>query len=231
MAPPEVTDLGGLFFAPPGSGRAVRVSFLVDGFNLYHSLALAGGERPGFKWLDVEGLCRSMLPDIHPAARLGPVTFFTAAPNHIEVRSPGAVVRHREYVSVLRACGVTVELGRFKSRVRRCLRCDGIFESFEEKETDVAIAVRMFSLLWRRECDAVMLVTADGDMAPALREARSQFPSVPILCGFPFGRGSHDLRALATRVIRLKRDRYAAHQLPDEVRLPDGSTARRPPGW
>ncbi|MBI5169807.1 MAG: NYN domain-containing protein [Candidatus Eisenbacteria bacterium] len=209
----------------------MRVSFLVDGFNLYHSLSRASDEGVRCKWLDVGALCRSLLPDLGRAARLRSVTFFTASPNHVEVRSPGAVVRHREYVSALAAYGVVAELGRFKARVRRCSCCGEAFESHEEKETDVAIAVRMMSLLWHHDCDAIVLVSADGDLVPAIREARQCFPRVPIYCAFPFGRGSHDLRAIASGVIRLRRDRYAAHQLPDLVVLPDGSTARRPPGW
>ncbi|MBK7369447.1 MAG: NYN domain-containing protein [Candidatus Eisenbacteria bacterium] len=209
----------------------MRVSFLVDGFNLYHSLALASGDGVGCKWLDVGALCRSVLPDLHRSARLGSVTFFTASPNHVEVRSPGAVARHRDYVSALGARGVAVELGRFKARQRRCPHCHEAFESHEEKETEVAIAVRMMSMLRQSECDAMVLITADGDLAPAIREASRCFSAVPIYCGFPFGRGSHDLRAVATRVIRLRRDRYSAHQLPDLIVLPDGGVVRRPPAW
>lgn len=155
----------------------------------------------------------------------------TASPNHVEVRSPGAVARHRDYVSALGARGVSVELGHFRRASDGVRTATRRSSPTEEKETDVAIAVRMMSMLRQSECDAMVLITADGDLAPAIREASRCFSAVPIYCGFPFGRGSHDLRAVATRVIRLRRDRYSAHQLPDLIVLPDGGVVRRPPAW
>ena len=48
---------------------------------------------------------------------------------------------------------------------------------------------------------------------------------------FPYGRGSHDLRVLATRSFKIRKERYVEHQLPDSVTLPSGRTIFRPAGW
>src|SRR4051812_19600996 len=51
-----------------------RVTFLVDGFNLYHSLRSAsialGLDEAGTKWLDLAALCRSYLHLFGRSARL-----------------------------------------------------------------------------------------------------------------------------------------------------------------
>jgi len=42
----------------------IRTVFLVDGFNLYHSLIEAQRDEGGAstKWLDLRGICKSFLP-------------------------------------------------------------------------------------------------------------------------------------------------------------------------
>ncbi len=217
----------------PRRERPVRTTFFVDGFNLYHSLRAAQAARgeAGFKWLDVAGLCRSLLSAIGGGARLERVLYFSASPEHMESLSPGSLNRHATYVSALRTTGVEVQLGRFKARPRHCYHCGGRLEWFEEKETDVAMAVALLREVWQARCEVAVLLSADGDLAPAIRELKQSSATARVLVAFPWGRGSLDLRGLADGVLRIRTDRYAAHQLPAEVRLPDGSTARRPPGW
>ncbi|MCC6652835.1 MAG: NYN domain-containing protein [Candidatus Eisenbacteria bacterium] len=156
----------------------MRVAFLVDGFNLYHSLDAACRALSGqsTKWLDLVSLCRELLPQIHHSARLESIHFFSAPPDHMEQARPGALDRHRAYI-------------------------------------------------------AAVLVSADSDMAPALREAARSFANRPIYCGFPFGRGSKELRTLARQCFRIRKERYAGHQLPETLTLADGSQIRRPASW
>ena len=119
-----------------------RVSFLVDGFNLYHSLHQAmldlGGV--GTKWLDLWAICDRLLYQIGGNARTESIHYFSAPPTHVELEKPGAIARHQAYMRALRARGVVVELGKFKMKRRACKSCGGEILSHEEKETDVAIA-------------------------------------------------------------------------------------------
>ena len=57
----------------------LRTAFLVDGFNLYHSLVEAQHalQGRGTRWLDLRSLCASFLPHIDTAARLGPAVLVT----------------------------------------------------------------------------------------------------------------------------------------------------------
>ena len=95
----------------------------------------------------------------------------------------------------------------------------------------MAIAVRLLDLLWSEQCDAAVVVSADSDLAPAFRAASRRFPERPVFACFPYARSTDELRLLAHRVFRLRKERYAAHQLPDPVVTPDGREIRKPAAW
>lgn len=210
-----------------------RTAFLVDGFNLYHSLDRASADLGGVstKWLDLRGLCGTFLYQIGGQSEISDVFYFSALASHMETRSPGGTDRHLKYIGALRASGVTVELGQFKEKWIKCAGCGQTSTRHEEKETDVAIAVRLMELLWNDKCDTAVLVTADSDLGPALREANRTFPGKQFFCCFPYARGSFDLRALAKKCFRIRKERYVQHQLPDPVALPSGLKIVKPMEW
>ncbi len=210
-----------------------RVTFLVDGFNLYHSLERASADLrgAGTKWLDLTALCRTFLYQIGGGAELEQVVYFSALADHVEQDKPSAVERHRAYIAALRGSGVQVELGTFKKKWRRCPACGQRILFHEEKETDVAIAVRLLELFREDRCDAAVIVSADSDLAPAVRAAARGFPAKPVYCCFPYARGTTELRTLARRCFRIRKERYADHQLRDPVVLPDGTRIAKPASW
>lgn len=159
------------------------------------------------------------------------VYYFSALAKHLEATKPDVTMRHLIYIDCLRSTGVTVELAQFKKKWIRCSHCGQDLLRHEEKETDVAIAAKLIELFWRDFCDAVVLVTGDSDLAPAVRTAQRHFPQREIYCFFPYARGSFELRSLARQSFRLKRDRYVKHQLPNPVILPDGREITKPVTW
>src|SRR5882762_6470531 len=72
---------------------ANRVCFLVDGFNVYHSVCEALRTRKGasMKWLDMQDLCASYLSSIGNGAILEKVFYFSAFMDWI----PDKVARHQ----------------------------------------------------------------------------------------------------------------------------------------
>jgi uncharacterized LabA/DUF88 family protein len=156
-----------------------RTAFLLDGFNLYHSLLEAqsalGGR--GTRWLDMRSLCRSMLSQVSVDARLSEVVYFSALARHREATDPYAVARHRAYIECLRTTGVRIELGRFKQKHGACRHCGTPIVRHEEKETDVAIGIELLDQFWTQRAEAVVLVTGDSDLSPALRLARRRHPA------------------------------------------------------
>jgi uncharacterized LabA/DUF88 family protein len=211
----------------------VRTAFLVDGFNLYHSLleaqrALSGA---GTRWLDLRAFCASFLPHLGPTHCLASVHYFSAIARHLEARKPDLTQRHERYIECLRATGVVVELGRFKEKWTRCPGCGAVIRRHEEKETDVAIGVRTMELLALGLCDAVILVTADSDLSPALRTAHRIYPDRAIYCALPFARSSFELRDIADACFKVRKERYASFQFPNPFVLPSGRRIEKPQHW
>lgn len=210
----------------------MRVAFIIDGFNLYHSAkaaALSGGV--GTKWLDLRSLCSSYLHLLDRSAVLADVYYFSALASHIEAFKPDVTERHRTYIQVLEGTGVRVELARFKPKDVSCPNCNWRFRRYEEKETDVAIAAKLLELFAAENIDAAVLVTGDTDVAPAVRAAARLYPMKRVCFAFPFARKNKELAKLVPTCFVISKEAYAKHQFPDPVALSDGTIIAKPPSW
>jgi uncharacterized LabA/DUF88 family protein len=116
------------------------------------------------------------------------------------------------YLSALRATGVDVRLGRFKAKTLTCPSCGRHFTRFEEKETDVALGVHLVESALLGAFDALVLVSGDSDLVPALAAARRLAPSRKLAVALPFGRSSLALERAADIAFAVKPSAYARHQ-------------------
>jgi hypothetical protein len=123
-------------------GCMKRTTFLVDGFNLYHSVKQASEDLKGIstKWLDLRAMLSSCLHIIDRTAQLTDIYYFTALATHVDAKKPGTSSRHQLYIECLQATGVHIALGRFKYKSVYCGTCRTATDHYEEKETDVAIS-------------------------------------------------------------------------------------------
>lgn len=129
-----------------------RIVFLVDGFNLYHSiLRLQRDTGYRTKWLDIYSLCRSYLYLFGRDSELRSVHYFSALPYHLSSTQPDKITRHQSYLSCLKSSNIIVQLGRFKEKDVFCTKCRSLFLKHEEKETDVAIAAELLELFFYRK--------------------------------------------------------------------------------
>jgi hypothetical protein len=199
-----------------------RVIVYVDGFNLYYGLKAAFGRR--FLWLDLEQLAQSLL---RSNQTLLAVHYFTA-----EVRDdPKGGARQRTYLDALRTCQrVRIHEGRFQSKHVTCHACGMSWESFEEKETDVAIASRLLVDAATNAMDVALPISADSDLVPAVKAARMVHPSLRVVTAFPPQRHSKDLRKHVDACFRIGRGRIRNAQFPDTIALPT-RTLERPKHW
>jgi len=202
--------------------RASRTAFVIDGFNVYHSLVDASRtlglpDEGGTKWLNLSGLCESYLPVFGTEATLAGVHYFSALAHHLESTHPGITARHELYVQVLKGTGVSVELGRFKKKLIPCHACRKTIKRYEEKETDVALAAKLLEIFALDQADRVVLVTGDTDIAPAVRTAKRLYPEKEVCFAFPWKRKHAELETLVTTSISITREAYLRHQLPDMV--------------
>jgi len=52
--------------------------------------------------------------------------------------------KHKEYVRALETVRVQPVFGEFKRKDKRCLNCRTFYQTYEEKQTDVNIAIKLF---------------------------------------------------------------------------------------
>lgn len=217
-------------------GMSGRTAFVIDGFNLYHSLVEASESlglprESGVKWLNLWGLCDSYMHHFGQDATLVGVHYFSALAHHLESIKPGVTARHQHYAEVLRATGVTVQFGSFKEKRVKCRRCHKYFVRNEEKETDVAVALKVLEILHRDEADRVVLVTGDTDIAPAVRTTRALYPGKPVCFAFPWNRKMKELAKLADSCFTIGKSQYLSHQFPDPFVSGTGHSFTKPPSW
>jgi len=210
-----------------------RTTFLVDGFNVYHSVVEASRSLGGVstKWLDYRSLLSSYLAAIGAGATLEEIYLFTAFATFLEQSRPGVVARHRAYIECLEATGIKPVMGRFKSKFVHCSACKANVMHHEEKESDVAIGVKVMELLHADRADTLVLVTGDTDVAPAIRTAITLFPTKRICVALPFRRENQELANLVSKHFKIRKEAYSRHQLPDPFTLPSGRTVPKPKGW
>jgi len=211
-----------------------RTIFVVDGFNLYHSLVDAGRDanKATTKWLDLRKLCNTYLSGVGEIVgervSLERVYYYSAPPTH---QSREKISRHKYYMKCLRGTGVNVELSRFKAKEIFCTNCKSKFIGHEEKETDVALATRLFEVCQTNEADTVILMTGDTDLAPAVRTCKRLFPMKHIFFIFPYKRTNNELKALAPESFSIRLNTYLKHQFPDPLVLDNGQKLPKPDGW
>jgi len=213
-----------------------RATFLIDGFNLYHSVREAENilQSPT-RWLNIKKLCSLYLPRIHgifgEKVELKNIYYFSALAYHVEAENPGATDRHKDFMKCLKDTGVSIELSRFKPRQIKCRVCNDIFVKHEEKETDVALGAKLLEIFFANECDTAVLLTGDTDLAPAFVTAKRLFPDKNILFMFPFKRKNRELKTIAPDSFKIKGKQYANHQFPDPYQLSNGTLINKPPSW
>ena len=211
--------------SPPARGllrwlmNAERVIAYIDGFNLYH--AIDGIGAPHLKWVDLWGLAGSYLRD---GQALAAVNYYSAYATWL----PAAYARHRQYTSALSATGVNVVMSEFKKRIRGCKSCGDQWESHEEKETDVHMAVDIVADALEGNCELAIVVTADSDLKPAIAKVRAT-TGRRLLMLAPPGRmkRSRDLRPNR----EIDAGRISRHLLPQQVFREGQVAATRPPQY
>lgn len=212
-----------------------RIAFLLDGFNLYHSVKQASHDLglygTGTRWLDMRSLCASYLYTLGKNAILSEVYYFSALATHLEARKPDVTLRHRKYIECLEDSGIVVELGRFKYKDVHCSRCHYDVPRYEEKETDVAISIKLLELCLLDQCDTAIVVTGDTDVAPAIRAVHRLCKNKQIGVAFPYKRHNAELKRLADLSFNITAQQYIRYQLPDPCILKNKRSITKPSHW
>ena len=143
-----------------------RLIVYVDGFNLYHGLHETAQCR--WLWLDLVALAKKL----RPRSQLVALRYFTAP----VCGQQDALARQQTYSQALETKypqQVQIIEGRYQKKPRRCRSCGARWTDYEEKETDVNIAVHLVRDVASNAMDSALVVSADSDLSPAIRMAQS----------------------------------------------------------
>jgi len=234
-----------------------RAAFVVDVFNLYHSIRdIERDAGLNCRWLNVWSLCESLVSSaLGTGVSMDSAHYFSALAHHTDPTGHGSVARHRVYKRALESSGITVHMGRFKKKTASCavfrqlarsgspppacekapgVPCNGKYMTWEEKETDVAMACKIMQLALTDVCEHIVVVSGDADLLPAIRQVRSLLPSLGVTVAFPYGRLRHnkDLANAASSTVSITQALYVANQFPDPYAPPRaGAPIAKPVGW
>lgn len=208
-----------------------RISFFIDGFNIYHSLKpydKASGRYlmhyNKYLWLNFMALAKRFTVK---SDQLTEIFYFTA----LAYWRQASAARHEVFISALENEGVRVIKGNFKEKDRFCKFCGASYKYHEEKETDVNIALHLLNEAYQNTYEKAIIVTTDTDLVPAIKMAKRHFPQKRFGVLFPIDRWSSELGSACDFWLKIRKKDLKKCQFPEKVHLPSGIVLKRPATW
>ncbi|MEU4287562.1 NYN domain-containing protein [Kribbella sp. NPDC026596] len=186
-------------------------------------------ERSGRRllWLDLVKLSQLL----RPRSSLVRVHYFTAP----VLDDPAAASRQGRYQAALLARNpglIDITQGRYQKKERTCRACGASWIHYEEKETDVSIATALVADAASRGTDSALIISADSDLSPAVRTARTLNTAMFMAAAFPPMRYSAELSKLMPASFKIGMSKLTGAQLPRTVLdSASGRSYRRPAKW
>lgn len=214
-----------------------RTKVYIDGYNLYYGL-LKGSK---YKWLDLVSLSHCLLASDHEIVG---VKYYTSiiTPYPYERES---IERQNVYIQALESNPlVSVVKGRYYKRTthlppasKGCHDCEELRNGyvrvykFEEKQSDVNMAVQAVRDAAIDSVDTVVLITGDSDQVGTIHTIRKDFKKQVIVFN-PHESPCMELKMAATYYRSIPCDLPARCQLPDVIPVgTHGRVIRRPEAW
>jgi uncharacterized LabA/DUF88 family protein len=187
-----------------------NAAFLIDGFNLYHSIDKNFGDSK-YKWLNLRSLAEKIVGSESNVSR---VFYFTAYAYWDKEK----VNRHKMYVRALSAHKTEIILGKFKGVTKKVIRKKMInevefpdynfpdefeYKTYEEKRTDVNIAVKILELAMSEKYDEIYIVSGDSDFVPAINFVKQKFKNIKFINVLPVNSYGKDLGIVCHSQVKL----------------------------
>ena len=205
---------------------SMKTIVYVDGFNLYYG-ALKGTP---CKWLDLDKLCRLLLPQ-HQIIK---IKYFTA---RVSARplDPDQPTRQQTYLRALQTLpNFEIILGHFLAHEISMPLASNPQKSVrviktEEKGSDVNIAAHLVHDGYRGLYDLAVLITNDSDLLEPVKVVRYEL-NLPIGILNPQQHPSRVLLQHASFFKKIRQGTLAASQFPSPLQDANG-TFHKPDGW
>ncbi len=201
----------------------------IDGFNLYYGAV----KNTNYKWLDLEALCRRLLPKDD----ITKIRYFTA---RISARpdDPQQAVRQETYLRAIATLPlIEIHYGHYVTRTTRMplanprpgdARTVEVLKT-EEKGSDVNLATYLLLDAFQGRCDTAVVMSNDSDLAEPIRIARSE-AGVKVGIINPHQPKYRSRRLRGTFFKQLRSSVLPQTQLPQQLRDAQGMI-HRPDTW
>ena len=203
-----------------------RVISYVDGFNLYFGLKAKGWKR--YYWLDVAALASALLKQ---GQALQETHFFTA---RIRADGNNRTDKQRQdcYLDALASRpNLHIREGHFLKKNHACRSCGASWPTYEEKMTDVNIAVQLLADAFDDRFDTALVISADSDLTTPVRLVLERFPHKRVIVAQPPGRNSVELAKVATAAFTVGQTKIRQNQLSQRITTATGVVLERPATW
>lgn len=196
---------------------------LIDGFNLYHSLKEWHPRH--HRWIHFGRLADELLGKNFIVEK---IIYFTAFSVN-EVKKS----RHQLLIQANRTDErFSYIKGKFKKSTTRCrAKCKELFEVYNEKETDVNIAIHLIETAYEKKYSKCLVISGDTDYIPAIKLAQKINPSLDIGVGFPLKRENKELKDMAKFTRHINENLVKHCLLEETLTLKSGNTISCPPEW
>ncbi len=207
----------------PGFFIMTKVVFFIDGFNLYHALN-SNRNYFKYKWTNLSELSKRFITS---REKLEGIYYFTAlTPWSREKRE-----RHKLLIKALESRGINIAYGALRKRNRHCNFCNSSFSTYEEKQTDVNMAIYLFKLAYWDKYDKAIIVSGDSDLIPSIKAVKKVFPEKQIGVVIPIGRRAEELKSVCDFHMKMKQKHLESSMFDDELEINGGIKLKRPATW
>jgi uncharacterized LabA/DUF88 family protein len=121
--------------------------------------------------------------------------------------------------------------GEFKKRDKYCNNCKKRYQTFEEKQTDVNIAIQLFKLSIENKYDKAIIISGDSDLIPSINAVRKTFPDKQIGVIIPIGRRADALKQACDFYMKMKEKHLSSATFEKNIKINDKEFLVCPPEW
>lgn len=140
--------------------------------------------------------------------------------------------RQSTYIDAIQTLtDVSIYFGQYQTTPRTCRECGFVYDSSQEKMTDVNIAVELLTDAFQDAFDAAILISADSDLIAPVTAVKRLFPAKRVIVASPPGRFSANLSRTASAFLKIGHGSIEKSQFSSEVRTANGFILRKPAHW
>lgn len=104
------------------------------------------------------------------------------------------------------------------------------YRTFEEKETDVNIAVKMLEQATLNQCDKFYILSGDSDFLPAIKSVRKNFRDIKLINILPINGRGISLGQVCDEQRMVSEDDLKNSFLKDTIKI-GKKTIKKPTSW